>query len=76
MPAGGDESRRKMLRPQNTTKFVQARQRGEAETNFLVTRASDLMAAHDPRFWETLQDFSQNLAIWTLRRMLMEETGN
>ena len=26
------------------------------------------MAAHDPRLWETLQDFSQNLAIWTSRR--------
>ena len=42
----------------------------------LVTRASDLMAAHDPRLWETLQEFSQNLAIWTSRRMLVEQTGN
>ena len=40
----------------------------------LVTRASDLMAAHDPRLWETLQAFSQNLAIWTSRRMLLEQT--
>ena len=42
----------------------------------LVTRASDPMAAHDPRLWETLQEFSQNLAIWTSRRMLLEQTGN
>ena len=34
------------------------------------------MAAHDPSLWETLQDFSQNLAIWTSRRMLLQETGN
>ena len=42
----------------------------------LVTRASDLMAALDPRLWETLQEFSQNLAIWTSRRMLVGQTGN
>ena len=42
----------------------------------LVTRALDLMAARDPRIWETLQEFSQNLAIWTSRRMLSEQTGN
>ena len=42
----------------------------------LLTRASDLMAAHDPRLWETLQEFSQNLAIWTSWRMLVEQTGN
>ena len=42
----------------------------------LVTRASDRMAAHDPRLWETLQDFSQNLAIWTSRRMLLEQRRN
>ena len=34
------------------------------------------MAAHDPRLWETLQEFSQNLAIWTSQRMLVEQTGN
>ena len=34
------------------------------------------MAAHDPRLWETLQYFRQNLAIWTSRRMLVEQTGN
>ena len=39
-----------------------------------VTRVSDLMAAHDPKLWETLQEFSQNLAIWSSRRMLLEET--
>ena len=33
------------------------------KVSILVTRASDLMAAHDPRLWETLQEFSQNLAI-------------
>ena len=44
--------------------------------NILVTRASDLMAARDPRLWETLQEFSQNLAIWTSRRMLLKQTGN
>ena len=43
--------------------------------SILVTRASDLMAAHDPRLWETLQEFSQNLAIWTSRRMLVEQTA-
>ena len=42
----------------------------------LVTRAADLMAAHDPRLWETLQEFGQNLAIWISRRMLVEQTGN
>ena len=28
------------------------------------------------KLWETLQKFSQNLAIWTSRRMLLEQTGN
>ena len=28
------------------------------------------------KLWETLQEFSQNLAIWTSRRMLLEQTGN
>lgn len=42
----------------------------------LVTRASDLLAAHDPRLWETMQHFSQNLAIWTLWLPLLEQTGN
>ena len=46
------------------------------DLRILFTRASDLMAAHDPRLWQTLQDFSQNLAIWTSRCMLLEETGN
>ena len=35
-----------------------------------------IMAALDPRLWETLQEFSQNLAIWTSRRMLVGQTGN
>ena len=26
--------------------------------------------------WETLQEFSQNVAVWTSRRMLLEQTGN
>ena len=34
------------------------------------------MAAHDPRLWETMQHFSQNLAIWTLWLLLFEQTGN
>ena len=34
------------------------------------------MAAHDPRPWETMQHFSQNLAIWTLWLLLLEQTGN
>jgi len=42
----------------------------------LVNRASDLMAAHDPRLWETMQHFSQNLAIWTLWLLLLQQTGN
>ena len=44
--------------------------------NILITRASDLMTAHDLRLWETLQEFSQNLAIWRSRCMLLEQTGN
>ena len=51
-------------------------QQSRVHLHILVTRASDLMAAHDPRLWETLQEFSQNLAIWTSRRMLLEQTGN
>ena len=42
----------------------------------LVTEASDFTAAHDPTLWETLQEFSQNLSIWTSRCMLLEQTGN
>ena len=33
------------------------------------------MAAHDPSLWETLLEFSQNLAIWTSRHLLVEQTG-
>ena len=36
----------------------------------------DLMTAHDPRLWETLQELSQNLAIWTSLRMLVWQKGN
>ena len=34
------------------------------------------MAAHDPGLLESLQEFSQNLAVWTSRRMLLEQTRN
>jgi len=63
------EYRRRLYRMPITTNF-------DRLCFILVTRASDLMAAHDPRLWETLQDFSQILAIWTSRRMLLEQTGN
>jgi len=59
-----------------TIGHVDFTKRKELFVGILVTRASDLMAAHDPRLWETLQEFSQNLAIWTSRRMLVEQTGN
>ena len=42
----------------------------------LDPRASNFMAAHDPRLWETLLEFSQNLAIWNSRRMLLEQPEN
>ena len=34
------------------------------------------MAAHGPRLWETLQEFSQDLVIWTSRPMLLDQIGN
>ena len=42
----------------------------------LDPRASNFVAAHDPRLWETLLELSQNLVIWNSRRMLLEQTGN